>query len=57
MSDASFIRKIEQMSMPELLELVLGMPEYLTDGYYRHFGNAIRERADHLLAAVTDDNK
>jgi hypothetical protein len=40
---------IRRMSEHELLEYILANPEYLTDSYYRIFGDAIRGRARELI--------
>lgn len=44
--------KIAAMSMRELLDYVLGNPEYLTDSYYRVFGSAVYKRDEQLTAEV-----
>lgn len=48
MNNKEWIKKIRTMSPHELLEFVLTHPEYLTDGYYREFRDAIYARAKAL---------
>lgn len=48
--DEKYCAEIAQMTIEQLVELaVLEYPEYLTDGYYREFGTAIRARARQLI--------
>jgi hypothetical protein len=51
MSDEVYIKQIARMNVMELLETVMAYPEYLTDSYYRKFGNAIRARYEELRGA------
>lgn len=50
MSDRLEVDRIMSMSMPELLRYILDHPELICDSYYRTFGDAIRNRAEELLA-------
>lgn len=48
MSDTSEINRISRMSTRELLDYVLADPSVIADSYYRHFGQAVRNRAKAL---------
>lgn len=50
MDDDDLIKQIMAMTMPELLEFIICNDEYLSDSYYREFGEAIRKRAKELLS-------
>lgn len=44
MSDADEIRRIGKMTLGELLDYVLDDPSLIADSYYRHIGQAVRDR-------------
>ena len=44
MTNAQYIKAVAKMSLRELLAEILKSPEYLTDGYYRPLGDALRKR-------------
>lgn len=48
MNDRKMIEGIMTSTERDLLTFVMCWPEYLTDPYYREFGNAIRARYDQL---------
>ena len=53
MSDAQWIEKIKTMTLQELFAEVMAAPEFLTDGYYRNLGDALRSRYNELTKEKT----
>ncbi|MCY1356465.1 hypothetical protein D9M68_761820 [compost metagenome] len=48
MTNEQYIKRIAQMTESELLDEVMTSPEYITDSYFREFGDAIQSRHDEL---------
>lgn len=48
MTNEAEVKRIMQMNAHDLLYFVITNPEYLTDPYYRVFGNAVRARYEEL---------
>ena len=44
MNDDTWIKSVKTMTLEELFEEVMASPEFLTDGYYRRLGDALRTR-------------
>lgn len=50
MSNKQWIKTVETMTRDELFAVVMACPEWLTDGYYRDLGDALRARYGQLTA-------
>ena len=48
MTDDEWIKKVKKMNLQELFAEVMAAPEFLTDGYYRNLGDALRNRYNEL---------
>lgn len=44
MTNKEYVKKILLMNECELLDEIIANPEYLTDSYYKEFGDAIMKR-------------
>jgi enoyl reductase-like protein len=48
-TDKKYIEDIKKMTLEEVMKEILDNPEYLTDSWYREFGNALMDRGNELL--------
>jgi len=49
MEDNELFKRLAAATLEELMQVILVDPSYLTDPYYRDFGEAIRKRAVELV--------
>lgn len=49
MSNKTVVKRIMGYDKDSLFDFVMSNPEYLTDSYYREFGDAIRHRYKQLI--------